>query len=94
MTPSTRTSIERALWNVLRPQGDPLETTVTVRPGSVDIDSADGLVEVAVYAHEDGVDVRVHDLQLFVKKQKVTLVQAHHPYPIERWTILWEGDMD
>jgi hypothetical protein len=83
--------IERPLWNVLCPSGDPIETTVTARPTVVEIESDDGRVQINVYAQEDGIDIRVHDLQVTVKGKRVTVMQQHPPYPIERWTLHWEG---
>lgn len=85
--------IDRALWNVLRPQGDPAEATVTVRASGVDIEGTDGDFFVSVAPHDDGIDVRVGDVQLVVKGKRLALMQLHPPYPIQRWTVLWEGNL-
>src|SRR3954452_9117189 len=58
--------IERALWNVMRPQGEAVETTVTVRPGHVLVEDDDGN-DVAISLLDDGIDVRIGHIQLFVK---------------------------
>lgn len=87
-------AINRALWNTLRPQGDPLPVTVRAAPTVTEIEDSDGLVNVSVSAYEDGVDVRIHDLQVIVKKQRVVVLQQHPPYPIQRWTILFEGEIE
>jgi hypothetical protein len=90
---SGREEVNRALWNVLRTQGDSVEITATVRHGSVHVEAMEEGIDAWIHAQDDGVDVRVHDVQLVVKGKRVTLIQAHPPYPIERWTILWEGDL-
>lgn len=89
----SRQRIDRPLWNVLSTNGDPVEQRVQVTAGAVDVEAADGSATTTVYLRDDGVDVRVGDLQLIVKKRRVALVQQHPPYPISEWTILWEGEM-
>lgn len=93
MPESTQTEIDRALWNVLRPKGDPVETRTTVRATGVDVEAVEGQAEVSVSVQDDGVDVRIAHVQVFVKGNHVSVVQSHPPYPISRWTILWEGDL-
>jgi hypothetical protein len=85
--------IERALWNVLRPTGEPVEVAVSVRPGHINVESDDGRIEASISPLDDGVDARIGYVQLFVKGSRVALVQAHPPYPISRWTVLWEGNL-
>jgi hypothetical protein len=92
MTQPQRT-IDREAWNALTPYGDPLECTVTVRPAGVYIEDGDGEVQVGAYALEDGVDLRVGDVQFIVQGRQVKVVQSHPPYPISRWTVLWEGEL-
>ena len=78
----------------MRPQGPDRPCTVTARPwGSVDIEDGDGLIEVTVLPHEDGVEVRVHELSFVVKGQSMAVLQAHGPYPLSRWTVHYEGRM-
>jgi hypothetical protein len=90
---SVRT-IGRDEWRWMRPQGDVEPCTVTARTnGSVDIESGDGLIEVSVYPHGDGVEIRAHEMSLVLKRQSIAVIQSHPPYPISRWTVHYEGSM-
>lgn len=83
-------------FRALLPHGESVECSVTVRPGSVSVDSEDGLVYVNVDSFRDGVDVRVHDLQLIVKKQSIAITQwlpAHNGREAGR-VVLWAGHME
>lgn len=86
-------SINRAFWDTLRTHGDPLPMVVRAAPAGVDVEEEDGANSATVYLRDDGIEIRVGDLQLVVKHQHVVLMQSHPPYPIQRWTVLWEGDM-
>lgn len=82
--------ITRDEWNSLNLLTAPVEIKTTVTETvAIETESVDLYAAVC----EDGVDVRVGDLQLIVKGQGVVLVQRHPPYPIEEWTVLWEGKL-
>jgi hypothetical protein len=85
--------INREEWNEIRPRGETVDTRVTVLSTGVDIEDYDGLIQAGFSAHEDGVDIGIGDLQLVAKKNRIYLMRMHPPYPIERWTVLWEGDL-
>lgn len=85
--------LNRDEWTALRPSGEEAEGTVRVRRGSVDFESDGGAIEASLSAYENGVDARVGYVQVFVKGTHVSVVQAHPPYPIMRWSLLWEGDL-
>lgn len=94
MSLKSGTKINRLMYQYLTTEGDAVDCTVTSRKGSVDITSDGNSVAVEVYAREDGVDIRVHDLHFIVKKQSITVLQQHPPYPIAEWTVLWQGEME
>lgn len=83
------TEIGREAWRRLGPQGPRGGFVTTVRSESVNVETDGAYIEV--HPHEDGIDVRVEDVQFIVMGQRVIVVQKHPPYPIKRWTILWEG---
>jgi hypothetical protein len=87
------TVINREQWRAYSLSGDSVECKTTVRSGGVDIEDSEGKVEIIVITREDGVDVRVGDLQLVIKDRALALLQKHPPYPIKEWTVLFEGEL-
>lgn len=95
--------LSRTEWQALRDEhcGRPIDVDVksTIRSGEspvVDIEFGDSLgpvflSSVSVYAESDATDVRVGQIQLLVGRERVALVQSHPPYPVKRWTLLFEG---
>lgn len=90
MTPR---EIGRAEWRELVEKGEDVPVVATVRGSSVDIEGDEGRVEASLDAGTKGVDARIGHVQMFVARQQIVLVVAHPPYPIERWTVLYEGPM-
>lgn len=86
-----------ALWYEMR--GDDLDervkATVTSDPSSAaSIECGDGLASVEVGVYADATDIRVGEVQLLVGRNRAALIVSHPPYPISRWTVLWEGLID
>ena len=54
-----------------------------------------GNSDISAYVAKDATDVRVGKVQLLVGQRgaQAALVISHPPYPIERWTVLWEGKL-
>lgn len=88
MTPR---EIGREEWTQLW-DGEPLEIHAEFRTDHARLEFGDGVSGVDVSATANATDVRVMDVQILVGRHGIKVIQQHPPYPISRWTVLWEGD--
>lgn len=92
----TRT-IDRDGWKQLCTEygGDAKQSegTTTMACGRINFSDTDGHHNVDLYPTEDGLDIRAYDVQVLVSRNRIAVVQHHTPYPIQRWTVLWEGEL-
>lgn len=90
---SDREVINRSLWSCYTTNGDQVETKTTARSGLIEIEDMEGLADITVHVTDDGIDIRVGDLELIVKGRRVALLQKHPPYPIKKWSIMFQGEI-
>lgn len=78
---------------VVGPPADDASTVIRSRPGSVDIDFEDGVSEVGVYFSPAATDIRIGDLQFLVGRDRLVVIRCHPPFPIKRWTVIYDGPL-
>ena len=80
--------------------GDPeddITVEARVKPASVEMEFRDGdgvPSTVDVHVTSAGTDVRVGLLQCLITPERLVVIVWHPPYPISRWTVIYDGKFE
>lgn len=68
-------------------------TKADVRPGTVDVEFGEAQSHVSLTFNDEATDIRIGDLQFVVGRNRLSVLRAHPPFPIQQWTVLYDGPL-